>query len=246
MSLRDSVVTLFPQYTVGLESSCAFMYSDVKRLVTAAQGILCDPLGLALKLEWHIGDRRATETEVANDWQAIKSRALRMSADQLQQWTARRQAPLTSCRLKQEYIDALTIKRLRGNYEYLKKNLIPNIDEAPADAQMGLMSAAWAIGAGFDRTKPPRLELIAAARAGDWAAAEPAAHLTEAGNSGVVERNRHQERMFANAATVMARGLDRDALWWPNRCPTEDSLKTLAIKALDLGIAKASVPPREE
>lgn len=244
--LRKSVETLFPQYTVGLEGNCTFMYADVKRLVSAAQGILCDPLSLALKLEWHIGDRRATEVEVVNDWQAIKSRALKMTDEQLQQWTAKRQAPLTSCRLKQDFIDSLTIKRLRGNFEYLKRHLIPNIGDAPADAQMGLMSTAWAIGAGFDQTKPPRLELIAAAKSGDWLAAGAAARLREAGNKGVVDRNKHQDRMFANAAVVVARGLDRDALWWPNKCPTEDSLKTLAIKALDLGIAKASVLPDKE
>lgn len=247
MSLRQSVITLFPQFTVGLEGCFSNLYSDVKRLVTTGQGILCDPIERAFSLEWWISGRRATEQEVRNDWNAIKSRALAMSDDDLQRWTATAQAPLTSVRLKQDYLDALILKRLRGNFDYIVKNLIPGLADAPADAQLGTMSLAWAIGAGFDRANPPRPEFIAAARAGNWVAAAAAARLREAGNKGVIERNRQQDICFANAAASAKRGLDPAALWWPNKCPTEDSLKTLAVKALDLGIAKASnVPPCDD
>lgn len=246
MTLRKSVETLFPGYTIGLEGSVSFMYSDVKRLITTAQGILCDPVERALQLEWWISGRRATEAEVHNDWNALKTRARAMADEDLQRWTAKMQAPLSSVRLTQDYMDALILKRLRGNYDYVVKHLIPGLADAPADAQLGTMSLAWGVGAAFDKTKPPRTEFIAAARAGDWLAAGAAARMREAGNRGVIDRNKHQDRCFANAATVVARDLDRDALWWPNKCPTEDSLKTLAIKALDLGLAKMSVPPEEE
>lgn len=246
MTLHQSVVTLFPQYTVALEGSFANLYSDVKRLVTSGQGILCDPIERALALEWWISGRRATEQEVRNDWHAIKSRAVAMGDEDLQRWTAKTQAPLTSVRLQQDYMDALIIRRLQGNFDYVVKHLIPNIVDAPADAQLGAMSLAWAVGAGFDKTKPPRLAFIEAAKAGEWLAAGAAARLRETGNKGVVERNRHQDVCFANAATVVRRGLDPKALWWPNKCPAEDSLKTLAVKALDLGLAKASFPPEKE
>jgi len=42
--------------------------------------------------------------------------------------------------------------------------------------------------------------------------------------------------------------LDPAALWWPNVAPREDTLHTLAVKALDLGIARDSVaaPPEDD
>lgn len=237
---------LFPDYSADLEGECLFMYSDTKRLVTCSVGIMISPVQRALALEWWIGDRRATEQEVVNDWEAIDSRARKMSDSDLKKWSARMQAPLTSIRLRKDYSDKLLVNRLRANYAYVVKNLLPELPLAPVDAQMGTMSLAWGVGAGFDRTNPPRLAFIEAAKRGEWLAAGAGARMREDNNKGIIPRNRHQDLMFANAATVVRRGLDPKALWWPNRCPIDDSLRTLAIKALDLGLAKTSVPPKPE
>jgi len=246
MQLAKNIEHLFPGYTKDLEGEFLSIYSDTKRLLTTSAGVLIDPLPRCLALEWWLGDRRATEQEIVNDWNAIKSRALKMTDEDLKKWTAKMQAPLTSVRLKDDYNEQLIINRLRANYTYVVTHLLPDLPSAPADAILGTMSLAWGVGAGFDKTTPPRTAFIEAARSGDWLAAGAAARMREDNNKGVVPRNRHQDLMFANAATVARRGLDPAALWWPNKCPTEDSLKTLAIKALDLGLAKASLPPEKE
>ncbi len=245
--MRPNVEHIFPQFS-SIEGNFANPYSDVRRLITTGRGHLIDPIERALPLEWWIGDRRATEAEVRNDWHIIKDQALRMSDAKLQQWTAGEQAHLTSIRLRSEFIDALTLRQLRANYAYIEAHLMPGIGGFPADAQLGVMSLAWALGAGFDKVVPPRTEFVTACNGGNWIAAGAHARLREAGNAGVIVRNKQQDLCFSNAATVKARGLDPAALWWPNVCPKEDTLQTLAVKAVELGIAKDSVmaPPDDE
>ncbi len=248
--MKPNVEHVFTQFTDGLEGTFASPYSDVKRLLTTGRGHLIDPIERALPLEWYIGNRRASETEVRDDWHMIKDRAMRMSDEDLQRWTAFEQAPLTSIRLRAEFIDALTVRQLRANYAYIEAHLMPGIGEFPADALLGVMSLAWALGAGFDKTNPPRTEFVAACNAGNWTVAGAHARLRESGNKGVVARNKQQDLCFSNATTVKARGLDPAALWWPNACPKDDTLKTLAVKAVELGIAKDSLfmppPPKDE
>lgn len=239
--IRPNVEHIFPGYSRDLEGTFTSLYSDLRRLVSTGVGFLVDPISRCLALEWWIGDRRATDREVIDDWHAIKDRALKMTDEEMKHWVAKIQAPLTSVRLNSDYIDQLLLKKARANFDYIVSHLIPELVDAPADAQLGALSLSWAIGAGFDKTSPPRTEFIAAANAGDWITAGAHARLRESNNPGVVERNKRQDLCFSNAATVKARGLDPAALWWPNACPKEDTLHTLAVKALELGIAKDSI-----
>lgn len=239
--MRENVAHLFPQVTAELEGVFTNPYSDVKRLITTGAGILIDPLHRCLSHEWWIGDRRATPQEIEDDWSELKTRANAMSDADLQHWTATMQAPFTSIRLKADYVEQLTIRRAHLNFDYITKNLIPGLPNEPADAQLGVLLLSWAVGAGFDRTRPPRTAFVEACNAGDWLAAAAGARLNEAGNKGVIGRNKHMALCFSNAATVAARGLDPAALWWPNVCPKTDTLKTVAVKALELGLAKDSL-----
>lgn len=227
---------MFYQYSYDLEGVYSCPYADVKRLVTTGMGHLIDPIERALRLPWRIGERAATEQEIRNDWETVRRMAFERTDEQMQKWTATQQAQYTSIRLRAPDIDALTERQLRANLNYVLK-LIPKLLEAPADAILGTMSLAWAVGAGFHITKPPRTQFILSANAGDWRAAAAGARLREAGNRGVIERNVRQALCFENAARVVERGLEHTALWWPNACPKEDSLHTLAVKALELGIA---------
>lgn len=238
-AVPKNVERMFYQYSYDLEGVYSCPYADVKRLVTVGMGHLIDPIERALRLPWRIGDRPATEQEIRNDWETVRRMAFERTNEQMQKWTATQQAQYTSIRLRSTDIDALTERQLRANLNYAIK-LIPNLLEAPADAILATMSLAWAVGAGFHITNPPRTQFIRDANAGDWRAAANGARLREVGNRGVIERNKRQALCFENAARVVDRSLDRGALWWPNACPKEDSLHTLAIKAVELGLAADS------
>lgn len=230
--MRPTARSLFRQFSEQLEGRRRNPYADVKGFVTVSVGCILEPIDLALGLDWRVGDRKATAEEIRNDWHAVK--ALKGQVEDLRRWTAERQAPLTSIRLTDEGVDALLEQRLQANVTYLRNRLFPRWDEFSADAQLGIMSTAWALGAGFDHLNPPRHALIAAVNAGDWISAKVHAHLREIGNAGVVDRNRQQEICFDNAANVAARGLDPALLWWPRRCPQESTLKEEAVKAIGL------------
>src|SRR5882724_2530773 len=121
--MRPNIEHLFPQYSGDLEGVYLSVYADVRRLLSTGMGFLVDPVDRALALEWWIGDRRATDREVINDWHAIKDRALQMTDTQMQHWTAMMQAPLTSVRLRRDYVDQMTVKKLHANYDYVEAHL---------------------------------------------------------------------------------------------------------------------------
>lgn len=207
-TIRPAVRAVFRAYSERLEGRTRHLYADVKGLVTVSVGCLVDPIQLALRLDWRIGDRAATQVEIRDDWQTVKA----LGANNR---TAESQAELTSIRLTDSGVDSLLWSRLNANAEWLRKNRFLNFHEYSADAQLGILSTAWAIGCDFLNTKPSRPDLVKAIMAGDWLAANSHAKLVEAGNKGVVDRNRQQERCFSNAAVVAEHNLDPAILNWP-------------------------------
>jgi hypothetical protein len=163
-----------------------------------------NPIELALRLDWRIGERAATQAEIRDDWQTIKALGPGNR-------TARSQAPLTSVRLTQAGSDALVRRRLEANVAYIRK-FLHNWDDAPADAQLGTASLCWAIGAGLNKTRPA---FVDAFNAGDWLQCKQHARIRSDNNPGVIGRNRDQERCFDNACTVAEHGLDPAILHWP-------------------------------
>lgn len=214
-----------------LEGRTRNPYADVKGLVTVSVGCLIEPIELALKLPWEIDGRAATEAEIRADWNTVNELPTKWGD---KPWTAKRQEPYTRIRLSDAGVDQLMAKRLDANIAYLKTRLFTEWDTYPADAQLAIMLTAWALGAGFDKTKPPRHALVAAIRSRDWLAAKVHAHIDTAGNAGVLERNRAIELCFDNATTSEERGLDPAWLWWPRACPRESTLREEAVKALGL------------
>ena len=231
--MRAHVEQIWLQYNADLEGEFGFMYVDVKRLVSTAVGIMIEPVELALKLSWMMGDRRATIEEVTHDWHEINSRE-----EELWNTRAPLQAKYTRVRLTEETIRAVVMDRLHANLAYVRR-FFPLWDQWPSDAQLGTASLFWALGAGLDKTRPA---FVRAANRGDWLLAKLHAHLNESGNAGVAPRNRKQELCFDNASTVATRGLDPVLLFWPNGAPREDDLHTTALKALELGIARDTNP----
>jgi hypothetical protein len=207
-AVRSAVRAVFRAFSERHEGRTRHPYADVRGLVTVSVGCLIHPVELALPLPWMIGDRGATETEIRRDWAAV-------AAVGRNNRVASSQAALSQIRLTDEGVDALLWRRLDANAQWLAKNLFPAFPTWPADAQLGVLSTAWAIGCDFRATKPPRPALIAALTARDWVAAKVHAKLREENNPGVVGRNRDQERCFDNAATVDQHQLDPSILHWP-------------------------------
>lgn len=232
--MRPHVVQIWLAFNGELEGRFPHLYIDRRRLVTTGVGNLCEPEQLALRLPWMLGDRRATIEEVLADWHTING-----LEDKLWNTVAAHQAQYTRVRLTEAAIDALVLRQLMANIEYAREHYLPMWDSLPSDAQLALASAMWALGAGLDKTRPA---LVRNANQGNWLACKHHAHLEEQGNPGVAPRNRRQEICFENAQTVKERGLDPSWLWWPNSTPRDVDLKTLATRALELGIARGSEP----
>ena len=61
----------------------------------------------------------------------------------------------TVCRITPAALEKLITARLNGNADYMKKTYFTALDTWPADAQLGLMSMAWAMGSAFPTPPPP-------------------------------------------------------------------------------------------
>lgn len=184
------------------------MYLDVKGLVTTCVGNLIDTPHEAAKLPWRHGTEgpHATRDEVFAAWHALKAR------QDLAKKHWRFAAQLNDLRLTEQAMDELVAKKRGEFYAYMKRHHFPAIDDYPADAQLGLLSMAWACGPGFPRTfKNFALSVVN----GDWEGAAAACKIREAGNPGVVPRNKANRTCFGNAAIVVQSNLDRERLHWP-------------------------------
>jgi len=234
--MRPRVKQLWMQFNADLEGVFDFFYVDVRGLITTAMGNLCEPIELALRLEWMIDGRRATIEEVVRDWKIMDERS-----HELAHVYAPHQAPLTRVRLAPGAIEKIVFHQLDLNIAYMRDHFFPQWDDLPSDAHLALASEAWALGAGLDRRRPG---LVRAVRRGDWAAAKREAHLDDAGNESLKKRNARHDLCFDNAATVTARKLDVALLFYPNRAPPEDDLEKVAVRALELSLARDSDPPK--
>jgi hypothetical protein len=231
--LRQSVIDGFLAFTQPLEGRVSSMYLDVLGLVTTGVGNLIDPVDAALALPWkHDGsDQPATKDEIRAAWSLLRSH---------QEYSRRSTAAaraLTKLHLDEDAIDALVVGKLRENANFVATHHFPMFAHYPADAQLGIMSMAWAVGAGFPLKFPT---FKSAVLAGDWDGARDACSIREAGNPGVIPRNAANRVLFGNAEIVERCGLPPDVLNWPrvamgDRSPTQRAanLGTLVVTALD-------------
>jgi hypothetical protein len=90
----------------------------------------------------------------------------------------------------------------------------PRFPDWPADAQLGLLSMAWALGPAFPARWP---KFTAACRALDFTSAAAECRMKEVGNPGVIPRNNANQSLFQNASKVVNRenGYDPDRLYYP-------------------------------
>lgn len=205
--MHQSVIDKWHSFSEDLEGRVLTMYLDILGLVTTGVGNLIDPVSEAVRLPWKRSDNtRATEAEIRESWARLKNRP------DLAKRHVSHAAALTGLHLTDEDVDLLVAKKLVENERYVT-GWLPDFPNLPADAQLGIMSMAWAVGPGFNKKFPT---FTGSALKGDWVAAAAACTIREEGNPGVVPRNKRNRICFSNAALVIANGLARDVVHWPN------------------------------
>lgn len=209
--IRPAVLDAWHAFSEPLEGRVHSMYLDVLGLVTTGVGNLIDTPDQAAALPW-VHERtgaRATRDEVIAAWRALKARK------DLAKLHYKYAAALNDLRLTDAAIDAMVLDKLRSNAAYLQSRHFRDFAEWPADAQLGVLSMAWAVGPGFPVKFGNFTRAVVAAEASRWIDAKACCKIRELGNPGVVPRNRANERCFDNAHTTHIHGLDPAALNWP-------------------------------
>lgn len=206
--MRPSVRSAFVAHATRFEGRVPWLYCDILGLVTTGIGNLAEPVSLALAMPWRMPDgSRASREEVMRQWSAVKAQSEHLKSRHYNQ-----AAPVTTMRLAPEDIDALVLDKLDGFEAHLVKSYFPDFEAWPADAQLGALSMAWALGPGFPATFK---NFRAAAQAQDWEAAGLTCKIRSDNNPGVRPRNAANEICFGNARVVADFAMDRAVLHWP-------------------------------
>lgn len=204
--MHASVNDAFPAFSKRFEGYVQWMYLDIKGLVTVGVGNLIDPEPNALSLPFvDLSGARANAAQISAEWRKLKA------MPELARKGHRACKAITALRLGDTDIDALVRQRLAANEAGLVKTF-GKFPEWPADAQLALLSMAWAMGSGFPARWP---RFTAACGSQDWSAAARDCRMKEAGNPGIVPRNDANQRLFQNAHEVAAQGLEHSALFYP-------------------------------
>jgi hypothetical protein len=201
--MHTDVRDLWHLYSEPLEGRVSWMYRDVKGLVTTAVGVLIDPIALAVRLPWRrVDGGSATVGDVAAEWRRVKALPPGLHAAHYR----------GDVRLTAQSIDDLVQVRLRANDGFLR-GTFDAWDDWPADAQLGTLSLAWAVGA--DLGDWPKFKT--ACRARRWRVAAIESQIQATSNPGIVPRNEAQRICFRNAARVERAGpeLKRSNVYWP-------------------------------
>jgi peptidoglycan hydrolase-like protein with peptidoglycan-binding domain len=211
--LKRSVVAAFPLFNGRFEGTALpYMYSDSKGLVTTGTGNLIDPVSEALKLPWKNQDGSlASPGDVTAAFNAVKAAYPAVQSVNSQS--------LTTIRLNPDDLNSLLYGKMAQNHAFLA-NRYPGLNTAPADAQLALHSLSWAWGPAFSRVWGAMGAAFDQAFNTQNFAALPdiisgaSAH-EESINAGIVPRNAATKDLFRNAADVVAKKANPDALYWP-------------------------------
>lgn len=202
--MRDSVANAFWDFTKTREGYLKFMYADVKNLVTTGMGNLIDPVSAALALPWKHGENGpfATQDEIIAAWNAVKNRT------DLNQKGGGYYAGVTDLRLNDDDVKNLVTQKLQQNEDQLRQRY-PAYDSWPADAQLGLLSMAWAAGPAFNF---PAFKSAVNSIVPDFRKAAQESHMKGLN----ADRQTANYQLFMNAADVLDQGANPDVLYWPN------------------------------
>ncbi|WP_406724914.1 hypothetical protein WJ438_09985 [Streptomyces sp. GD-15H] len=219
--MRASVRDFWMEFNEPLEGRLSFMYLDVKGLVStgvgnridASRGTLQEPTAsereashaIARRLRWLTADGdEATAEQIDSEWDLVKSRT------DLAPRGGGSFAAITSLRLPDDEIERLVFSKLDEMEGHLRRRTeFSSFDSWPADAQLGVLSMSWGMGPAF---RFPRFQAFVSSD--DWEGAATECRFNpEIGT--IVIRNDRNQKLFRNAARVVARDLDREALVFP-------------------------------
>jgi hypothetical protein len=204
-----SVIANWRKFNTPFEGVLPFMYTDSIDLVTTGMGNLVDasqsgssaPWAPALSLPWRNADGSlADQGTVIAQWQAVKNGPVNSSVNA---------GPLTTIRLDDDGIQQAIDTTLSADINTLQ-NYYPTWESLPADAQLAILSMAWAMGAGFPATFVQFTTAINEGRFDD------AAGLSDFQGIGVSGRIAANKFALHNAQLVVDNGLDPSTLYWPN------------------------------
>jgi hypothetical protein len=225
--MLSAVQSSFPTFSQQFEGRVAYMYVDVKQLVTVGVGNLIDPVAVAQALPFRFKNKPginapgspATPDQITAEWQTIKN-DLSLATRGFKACE-----PITQLELSDDAIDALIIDRLTKNESFLKRQQwFQNFETWPADAQLGLLSMSWAMGPGGPGAFP---QFRAACQNLDFKTAAAECKMNEAGNPGLIPRNQANVTLFSNAAIVLAGGpqssFERATLYYPRALTMADT-----------------------
>jgi hypothetical protein len=202
-----SVQANFWTFSRQFEGYVPYMYLDIKGLVTVGVGNLVDPVEAAQALPFQFKNQpgiaapgsAATADQIAAEWATLKNNPSLASRG----FTACE--PITQLELSDDSINTLVLTRLSQDESFLKRQQwFSKFDTWPADAQMGLLSMAWAMGPAGPGAFP---NFRAACQNLQFSVAAAQCRMNEAGNPGVIPRNRANFTLFSNAAVVVASGV---------------------------------------
>jgi hypothetical protein len=182
-------------FNAPLEGRVTWMYLDIKGLVTTGEGQLIDPAGIAQDMNWNRPDGSlASRAEVLYEWLTVKNNHA------LAHDGATAAEHVTALRLPESVLDADALDRL-DRFARILAAYPPfaAFDTWPADAQLGVLSMAWAMGPGFPRTWP---KFSAACMAEYWWAAAKNCEMDASQNPGLAARNVANVAAFERAAAV--------------------------------------------
>lgn len=196
----------FIQFTDPLEGCLCYMYLDTLGLVTIGRGNLIDPVSYALTLPFVDAQSGVlvTQDRVHEQWSIVKGR------QDLKLHGGGAFRALTNVMLTRAGVDALTSKKLYQVWTTLASRFT-GFEQWPADAQLGLVSMAWAMGPAFSFPN-----FHAACDRRDFAEAARQCHMTDKGGNAIEKRNAQDVVCFNNAAKVLEQGLCTTTLNWPN------------------------------
>ncbi len=244
--MRQVIKDTFFDFTAQREGFTPFMYCDTLNLVTTGVGNLIDngarngfdispnAMAPAMKLPWKfkgpgwtsknpVAAGAASSDEIREAWIRTKLRqrddAAFIAAGGIAQGGFK-YAGFTPLTLDLQGLKDLFNTTL-ANFDRTLASRYPNYPTAPADAQLAILSMAWAMGPAFNFP-----QFKAAFDAEDFRKAGELSFFK--GGGGTLEnragRNKDNVIMFNNAADVVKAGVDRDRLFFPGDTSTSPGL----------------------